>query len=681
MTFKFHRFMQMTTLLALLICLAIGGINNSSAEAITCSWTAAGGTDWGTPTSWSCGHMPTSTDTVLIRTEDYSTDEYPRVNCQTTGVDANNFTIEAAAKIEFFGAQPCVLYANNLNNSGTMLLSFPSLDYGLGIQSPFNNDGKVDIQKGYLTMMKGGTHTGEFIGANGTLLSIGHNAWVGQTFTFSLGSKIQVPHVYFPGGDNANHNIIVINGEFIPNFDMPPSSSMNISNYSEVTLATDSVLEPQEVSIAGHLSLGPLSPDGYRFQSVTLWGNSLSSDEDIEILNKFIWRGGKLSGSGTFTISAATSEFKIQNGVHTLDGMSLINHAQAQWSAGNITLENGAKITNNELFKATGTTTMSGTGTEAFINNGVLNKDTASTTTTLNIPAENNGEILINAGNLVFGQGITNGTDTTVTLGNGNLNPGTTYTLNTGDSLVGSGYLQSNLVNGGMVSPGSSPGVINISGNYTQQESGLLNLELGGTSPGTGYDQLAITGSATLGGTLNVTLIDGFTPAKGDSFTLLAYGSQTGSFGTVNLPALGPDLRWKVDVQDTSFRLVVEGIVGTIGGTITYEGKLPLEKIVVNAFVDTHDSPVAEASIVAVGDNYVTYLIEDLPVNTYYVSAFIDKAEDGGPPLPDEPMGWYDNDGDGTPDAIQVQGDDSISDINITLEDPFHNVFLPLILR
>jgi hypothetical protein len=59
-------------------------------------------------------------------------------------------------------------------------------------------------------------------------------------------------------------------------------------------------------------------------------------------------------------------------------------------------------------------------------------------------------------------------------------------------------------------------------------------MEIGGTAPGTEYDQLQVSGTATLGGTLNITLIDGFRPAVGDVFQLIAPNSFSGAFANIN---------------------------------------------------------------------------------------------------------------------------------------------------
>jgi len=93
--------------------------------------------------------------------------------------------------------------------------------------------------------------------------------------------------------------------------------------------------------------------------------------------------------------------------------------------------------------------------------------------------------------------------------------------------------------NAGTLNIGSSPGVLNIDGDYIESGLGYLNIEIGGIEPGTGYDQVNVTQSATLSGTLNITRIDGFTPDPCDEFTLLTYGSRIDEFIDINIPSFG----------------------------------------------------------------------------------------------------------------------------------------------
>ena len=124
-------------------------------------------------------------------------------------------------------------------------------------------------------------------------------------------------------------------------------------------------------------------------------------------------------------------------------------------------------------------------------------------------------------------------------------------------TLIGSGTVSGGMSNGGAVQPGDSPGILTVNnGNYTQTSAGALNIPIGGTTAGTQYSQLNVPGTATLGGTLNVTLTNGFAPASGNSFTILTAGSVSGTFATVNLPPLSSG-SWQVTYSATSVVLAV----------------------------------------------------------------------------------------------------------------------------
>ena len=78
-------------------------------------------------------------------------------------------------------------------------------------------------------------------------------------------------------------------------------------------------------------------------------------------------------------------------------------------------------------------------------------------------------------------------------------------------------------------------GVLTINGNYTQTAAGTLGIVIDGETPGAGFDQLVITGSATLDGTLNVSLGSDLVPNSGDTFQILTFGSVSGAFATTNI--------------------------------------------------------------------------------------------------------------------------------------------------
>jgi len=63
--------------------------------------------------------------------------------------------------------------------------------------------------------------------------------------------------------------------------------------------------------------------------------------------------------------------------------------------------------------------------------------------------------------------------------------------------------------------------------------SGVLTIELGGTTAGSLFDLLAVAGKVTLDGTLNVTVLGAFVPALGAFFRPLTFGSRVGVFATI----------------------------------------------------------------------------------------------------------------------------------------------------
>jgi hypothetical protein len=79
----------------------------------------------------------------------------------------------------------------------------------------------------------------------------------------------------------------------------------------------------------------------------------------------------------------------------------------------------------------------------------------------------------------------------------------------------------------------TEPGNATIRGNFSQTENGTFGVELGGLVQADGFDVLNITGTARLGGTLEVELIDGFVPAIGDMFQILTAASVVGTFDPV----------------------------------------------------------------------------------------------------------------------------------------------------
>jgi hypothetical protein len=167
-----------------------------------------------------------------------------------------------------------------------------------------------------------------------------------------------------------------------------------------------------------------------------------------------------------------------------------------------------------------------------FNNAGTLRKDFPPGGSLFAVPVVNTGVVEVPFANVQFTGGLVQ------TAGRTAVSAGATLIAPTGlqilgGELSGTGSVFANVVNGGTVRPGlGGPGVLTIAGTYTQTATGVLDIQLGGTIPGSGYDRLLDTASATLDGTLAVSTVNGFLPSFGNVFDVLTFGSRTGDFAT-----------------------------------------------------------------------------------------------------------------------------------------------------
>jgi hypothetical protein len=111
------------------------------------------------------------------------------------------------------------------------------------------------------------------------------------------------------------------------------------------------------------------------------------------------------------------------------------------------------------------------------------------------------------------------GTGTLLLDGTNTYTGGTTVSAGT---LGGTGSVGAvNVGNGGTVAPGEGAGIFHT-GNVGFTTGASFAIELGGTTVGTQYDQLQVTGTVNLGGaTLSGSLLNGYTPSNGDSFVIV----------------------------------------------------------------------------------------------------------------------------------------------------------------
>ncbi len=147
---------------------------------------------------------------------------------------------------------------------------------------------------------------------------------------------------------------------------------------------------------------------------------------------------------------------------------------------------------------------------------------------------------------------------------NGTLtNDGTIYNAlgcvinGTGSIVTSTSTANGNIVGLGSVAPGLSPGELKMDFDYALSSNGSLEIEIGGTIPGTDYDVLGGNGDKVLNGTLDVLLYNNFVPTAGYNYTIVKGGSITGTFGTINYPPLPNNMTWAIEYITTEVVLKV----------------------------------------------------------------------------------------------------------------------------
>ena len=252
-----------------------------------------------------------------------------------------------------------------------------------------------------------------------------------------------------------------------------------------------------------------------------------------------------LSGGGTVTLgSDGTATAFIQQGQGGLTLTNADNTIQGYGVIGN----GGLTVINNGTINANvsgQTLTLNGSG--GVTNNGTL-QATNGGTLALNSPVQNGGTVNAQKNSAVYINSTYTQTATGRTVVNGSLfTAAPTFEFNAG-VLSGSGTVFSNVQAdaGAIVHPGDSPGILTINGSYANNGGTLaidiVNLKGG---PGTGFSQLDVTGTATLGtaalggplGTLEVDLLPGAVINTGEEFDILHSAGLNGTFA----PLTGAD--------------------------------------------------------------------------------------------------------------------------------------------
>jgi hypothetical protein len=371
------------------------------------------------------------------------------------------------------------------------------------------------------------TNTGGIIRADGSLVLLRPSSFTGGLLDAINGGNMVF---YYPSTAISDADLHV---------DSSSSASLAGTTYSAGTM-----------DIAGMLSLADSIISG---TTITNSGTITSISGSTNTL------GGTLTNNGTLAVEALSqavingnfTNFASQTltgGTYDVAGLLAFKDADIVTNAANVTLD-GASAQITDLGSNNALSNLSTNSGSFSLLNGAGLSTSGSVT--------NTGAMTIGSGSTLTTTGYTQTGGSTVV--NGTLDTAI-FTL-AGGTLGGSGTVLGDLVlsSDGSLSPGNSPGLFTVNGDYTQDSLATLEIELGGLLRGDEYDVLVVTGNMELAGTLDVTLYDGFTPSEGDSFDILDWGTLSGTFDFTYLPTLANGLYWDLSAMYTTGMLSVSG--------------------------------------------------------------------------------------------------------------------------
>lgn len=290
---------------------------------------------------------------------------------------------------------------------------------------------------------------------------------------------------------------------------------------------------------------------------------TINADGELLLADGRIFTAPTLSNSGVLrgsgTVNANLTNLA-SGEVRVASGQSLLVNGTSQSNAGKLEVIGGSVEVIGSMTNATSTGLVTGRSATLRFSGGL----------------DNNGSLLLSSGDNDVSGDITNNASGKVMVAGGAhatfyddvAQNGTLQVIKVGSTTSVAVFAGAFTGSGGSsgggdifflgdLRPGNSPAIVTFANSVGLGANASLEIELGGTAKGRGYDSVAVAGTAALDGGLSVSLIDGFVPSIGNTFEILtATGGITGSFATESLPVpIG--LTWDVVYGASSILLTV----------------------------------------------------------------------------------------------------------------------------
>lgn len=547
----------------------------------------------------------TNSGTLQALTANEATLENTITNTGTIQLPSS--TLNMSGNVTLTGNGSMILSgASNLRQlSGTDSLTNKQLIHGSGtiFELPLTNQGTIDADSAGKTLFIAGgttTNTSTLEASSGGILQLNSDNTVnnaggviealtgstvnllgtikGGTLTTSGTGVIQGQNGTLDGTVNIPTNAGKLN---VKNFDLFIQGTVN--NDGTVVLTGNSCLilnAPSTLTGTGKLMMASTtcifgSGSAFTNQSTIVGAGSIGDSNPMPITNGNF--GTIMASSKSPLIinpdaTGFTNNGKlIVNAGSTLNINGLFNSLSGGTLMAGTYMVTGTLGLQNSVVTSDASITLTGSTARLFNNNTASNAlQTLATNGSTGMLSLQKGQALTtdtslsNAGKIIVGTGshLTLGGSYTQTAKSttvdGTLSAPTGLTLQAG-TLVGAGALVGAVTSDAAITAGDSttkPAKLTVTGSYTQNSTGTLNISVGGTAAGK-FGELAVSNGVSLGGTLSIKLANGFVPAVGENFTIVTGTPVSGKFTTVKGTSINSGEHFQVNYNAASVTLSV----------------------------------------------------------------------------------------------------------------------------
>lgn len=447
-----------------------------------------------------------------------------------TATDSGSISIASGATVELNSSTRSFSGAASESGAGTLLLDGATIQGTLSIAGTANFSGGAFTGSGTTTITSTGriNYSGGYLRGGYTLTNNGTIAWNSGSFCIGEGANLNNGGTFTATADNQSISNCVggANGRFhnLASGTFTRTGAPGVIAYigAGVPVDNDGTLQVTAGNLEIDSSNSAGATDGGIYNVAS--GSTLYFSQGSRTLAS----GSLVSGAGTLNLNGGTTTFTsnsipnlaISGG--TTNGPFVVT-GNLNFSAGNMSDAVGTPTTSTIASSATVASTGGYVrGNHTLQNNGTINWTAGSFCLSEGAVLNNAGTFNANADN----QSISNcagGTAPQFT----NTSTGTFNRNGVSTSYIGVPF-----VNNGMLSLNS--GALNIQGSYAQPAGATYRTVISGTPPGTGFGQLQINATGTLGGNMVMQTGGGFTPTAGQSFAVVTCTTCTGSFSNVS---------------------------------------------------------------------------------------------------------------------------------------------------